>query len=221
MPKGPVVGTLREKIVVDVNDNLFAEPKETNEQGIIETHRCTGKDKEIAGVIFYPWASVKYGTDGRLLFCAQSLSLPTSQMDEARMSIFCYDPVTNTVADVIPQGASPYLDGGASLNAFALSPDKKKVLLPMAKHRFAIYSLGDDDAKMPIEQSEGFGDKDEFKLAPAWKGRGEISCLVSGDSHLLANTKDVEGRQIVVIDPNGGLIRVLNKNWPSKVMEKF
>ena len=219
--EGPLIGSVKEKTIVDVNDKLLAEVAKEGEQGTLETHQSTGKDKEAAGVIFYPWASVKYGMDGRLLFCAQSLSLPTSQMDEARMSIFCYDPVTNTVADIIPQGISPYLDGGASLNAFALSPDKKKLLLPMAKNRFAIYSLGDSDAKMPVEQSEGFGDKDEFKLAPAWKGTGEISCLVADNSHLFANTKDVEGRQIVVIDPNGGLIRVLSRNWPAKVMEKF
>jgi hypothetical protein len=219
----PLVGSVKEKVIVDGNDKLLARPVEAGEKGAFETYQSTGNDKVAAGVIFYPWSSVKYGLNGRLLFCAQSLSLPTSRMDEARMSIFCYDPVTNTVADIIPQGVSPYLDGGASMDAFALSPDKKKLLLPMAKNRFAIYTLGDSDAKMPIEQSEGFGDKDEFKLAPAWKGNEAISCLVSGNNHLLANTdkKDAGERQVIIINQKGEYKGVLSENWPRKIMEKF
>ena len=219
----PLIGSVKEKIIFDGNDKLLAMPVGAGGYGAFETHQSTGKNKNAAGVIFYPWSSIKYGADGRMLFCAQSLSLPTSQMDEARMSIFCYDPVTNTVADVIPQGVSFYLDGGASLNAFALSPDKKKLLLPIANHRFAIYSLGDGDAKMPIEQSEGFGSKDEFKLAPAWKGKNEISCLVVGNSHLLPaeNKTGEDRRQMITINPNGGFKSVLSKSWPEKLMEKF
>ncbi|MHC4842933.1 MAG: hypothetical protein ACYTEE_03950, partial [Planctomycetota bacterium] len=194
------IGTLEERIVADENQKLLAEEIKTEQESYIRTHNCTGNTKQLAGVIYYPWLSVKYGIDNRLFFSTAELSLPSSKMDEGRWSLFCYDPVTGSVVDVLPPDIAVYTSRSLSMSAFELSPDGKKLLLPIKDNRFIGYELGTHSTAMPIEEDEGFGEEDVVKIAPAFKGDKAISFLVSGDSHFLAEKQVKE--QIAAEEPN-------------------
>ncbi len=212
-----VVCTLEERIVADANDNLLVKSIESGEKGTAGPHQCTGENSELAGLIFNPWLKVVYGSGGRLFFSGTHLSVPTSTKDEPKWSVFCYDPVTATVTDVLGGRVSNYSGEVIGTSQFALSPDGKKVLLPMPKNRFLIYTFVDGSTIFPIEESEGFGEKDVSELLPEWKGNDEISCMVSEKSHFL--TRDEEEphkrKEIVILGADGKFRRVLSESWPN------
>lgn len=211
-----IIGTLGERTVADVNDNLLATPTELPDQGSAGTHQCTGNTSELAGVIFYPWLKVVYGTGGRMFFSSAVLLLPASRRDEAEWSLFCYDPVMATVADVLPASVSNYSGEAMVVTQFALSPDGKKVLLPMSKNRFLIYRFGDGSAVFPIEESEGFGEENVSTFLPEWKGNDEISALVSENSRFLKKEGEEKHKrkEVVILGSDGKFRRILSENWP-------
>ncbi|MHC4439930.1 MAG: hypothetical protein ACYS3S_21440, partial [Planctomycetota bacterium] len=216
-----ILGTLSEKEVVDANGSLLAKPMDISEHGSAGTHRCTGKTAELAGTVFYPWFKVEYGRDNRIFFSGFDLPLPVSKRDEPGCSVFCYDPVTAAVTDVLPLSVSSYTSQQIfSISLFSLSPDGKHVLLPIEHNRFIVYTLGTDSMEIPIPEEEGFGEEEIPKLAPSWKGRNEISFLVSGKSKFLPEPKEGEDQddfeQIVVLGTDGKSW-VLSEDWPDKL----
>ena len=106
-----------------------------------------------------------------------------------------------------------------AVHEFALSPDGKKVLLPMSKSRFAIYKLGETSAEIPIAEAEGFGGENS-EWFPAWKGNNEISCLVSENSHFLVEKGQAKHnrKEIVVLGADGEFRQVLSRNWPDELI---
>jgi len=210
-----IVGTLEERTIADANDNLLAKPTGLPEQGSAGTHQCTGKTSPLAGVIFYPWLKVVYGSGGRFFFSSAVLSLPTSRRDEAEWSLFCYDSVTDTVTVVLPAGVSNYTSEAMNTQ-FDLSPDGKSVLLPIKHNRFIIYKLGTDSMEIPIEESEGFGGGDVSEFLQVWKGTDEIPCLVSEKSRFLKKEGEDKHhrKEIVILGADGKFRRVLSESWP-------
>jgi hypothetical protein len=211
------VGTLRTVEIADANGSLLSE----SEQGSIGTHISQGKQTDLAGVMFHPFMKVQYGASGRIFFSSHAMRLPASTMDNEPMwSVFCYDNVTGGVSDVLPRNVSGDLGGNNAMGYFAISPDEKKMLLPMMKHRFMIYELRKSSASSPIAESEEFGDS-EWDIMPAWKGNDEMSCLVSENSHFL--TKEGQEKhnrkEIVILGADGKLRRVLSENWPDDICE--
>jgi hypothetical protein len=218
-----ILGTLSEKIVADSDGHLLAEPADVPEQGSPGTHRCTGNKAELVGLVFYPWFKVEYGRDNRMFFSSFALPLPVSKRNEAGCSLFCYDPVTGTVADVLPLSVSTYTNQQVlSISLFSLSPDGKRVLIPIKYNRFVVYELGTDSMDIPISEEEGFGEEELPELAPAWKGNSQFSCMVSGKSKLLPKPKEGEDknpedrRGIVVLGKEGNTWKawILSQNWP-------
>jgi hypothetical protein len=211
-----IVGTLEERIVADANDKLLAEATEIGERGSAGTHKCTGKTLELAGVIFNPWLKVVYGAGGRLFFSSAVLTLPTSTGDEPRWSLFCYDPVTATIADVLPASVSSYASEAVEMLMFSMSPDGKNVLLPTKKNRFIRYTLGTDSMEVPIGEDEAYGDENVSAFLTAWKGNDEISYLASENSRFLTKDKDEphKRKEIVILGADGKFQRVLSEKWP-------
>ena len=212
-----ILGTLNEKMVADANGSLMAEPMQLHEQGSAGTHGSTGKTAEFVATAFYPWFQAKYGLGNRIFFSSFVLPLPASKRDEPGCSLFCFDPVTGAVKDVLPSSVSTHTSQAIGMLYFALSPDGKRVLLPIKNNRFIGYTLGTDSAEIPIPQEEGFGDKDFPLLPPSWKGNNEISCLVSEKSHFLPKPKDGDERpalrEVVVLGDDRSW--VLSESWPS------
>jgi hypothetical protein len=219
-----ILGTLSEKLVVDVDGKLLVEPADIPEHGSAGMQRCTGQRTEFAGTAFYPWFKVEYGLGNRIFFSSIAMSLPVSKRDEAGCSLFCYDPGTGTVTDVLPLTVSSYTSQQIlSLSLFSLSPDGKHVLLPIMHNRFIVYELGTGSMDIPIPQEEGFGEEELPEMAPSWKGNNEFSCLVSGKSTFLPKSKDdqdqADRREIVVLGKEGNTWKawILSHNWPDEM----
>lgn len=213
----PIMATLKERFIVDENDSLLSEPVSIL-QGTAGTHWCTGKSKQMAGTMFNPWMKVDYALSCRVFFSSPVASIPSSNLDEEKWSLFSYDSVTGAVTNVLPSSISDYVEG--NVNLFAISPDGRKVILPMRKNRFAIYELGKSSANVPINENEIFGEENVLEFAPAWKGNNEISCLVSEKSHFLIKEgqEKYHRKEIVILGADGKFLRVLSNNWPGKIV---
>jgi hypothetical protein len=216
-----ILGTLNEKMVVDTDGNLLAEWEGIPENGSAGTHRCTGQKIELAGTAFYFWFKVEYGLDNRVFFSSLSMPLPMSKRDEPKCSLFCYDPVTGMVTDVLPLNVSDYVNKQVfSMSLFSLSPDGKHVLLPIKNNRFIAYTLGTGSMEIPIPEEEGFGEEEIPELAPSWKGNREVSFLVSGKSKYLPESEDdqaqADRREIIVLGPEEKSW-VLSESWPDEL----
>lgn len=219
-----ILGTLSEKEVVDANGGLLAEPADVPEHGSAWTHRCTGQKAELAGTVFYPWLKAEYGLDNRIFFSSFALPLPVSKRDEAGCSLFCYDPITATVTDVLPLSVSSYTSQQIlSLSLFSLSPDGKYVLLPIKYNRFIVYTLGTSSMEIPILEEEEFGEEELPELAPSWKGNNDFSFLVSGKSRFLPKPQDgqdsTDRREIIVLGKEGNTWKawILSHKWPDEM----
>jgi len=204
----------------------MAEPVHMSERGAAGTHRCTGETEELVGTVFSPWFKVEYGLGNRIFFSSLVFPLPMSKRDEPGCSLFCYDPVTGTVAGVLPPSISSYTSQQIfSISLFSLSPDGKRVLLPIKHNRLIVYSLGTDSVDIPISEEEGFGEEALAELASAWKGNNQFSCLVSGESTFLPEPDDDEDqdpadrREIVVLGKDGNAWKawILSHNWPESL----
>jgi len=217
------VGTLTSIEVADPNGKLLAKtvPAESTEEGSLATHLHTGKVTHWAGALFHPNMRVQH-TSGRIFFSSIAMNLPASTIDDRfYWSVFCCDLVTRSVTNILPRQVSSHLVEDNATGYFAISPDGKKILLPLRMHRFMIYTLGESSVLSPIEESEEFGDSigDNWQMMPAWKGNDEISCLVSENSHFL--TKEGQEKhnrkEIVILGADGKLRRVLSENWPDEI----
>jgi len=219
------LGTLQERVVVDEENNLSAKPVklDKDENGSVEMHKCTSDVSSLAGLVFYPWLKVRYGLDERIFFSTCLMPLPMTKIDEPGWSLFCYDPVTGMVTNVLPQSVSAHTSQSMSMLQFELSPDGKKVLLPIRHNRLIDYEFGTDEAGMPIFEDEGFGEEELSALVPTFKGNNEISFLVSGDSHYFAETErqNTDRYEIIVLDRSALKGRVLSENWPDEIMDSF
>ena len=214
-----VPGTVKETTIVDANDNLLSEAIGTDKQDSVAACRCTGCTDGFAGVVFYWWMKVQYGQSGRILFSSAVMKFPSSKIDEERASLFYYDTTAGTVAEVLPAGIARDSD---NLHLFSLSADGRRVLLPMDKNRFALYGFGESSANVLVPENECFGDNPP-KIAPAWKGRDEVSCLVSEKSHFLTGggQKEHNRKEIVILNAKGEFKRILSEKWPDEIMKNF
>ena len=219
------LGTLQERIIADEENNLLTEPinLEEEENGSVETYKCTSDVSSLAGLIYYPWLKVRYGLEGRIFFSTCSMPLPMSKRDEPGWSLFCYDSLTGVVTNVLPSSVSIYTSQAMPMCQFSLSPDGKKVLLPIKNNRLIDYEFGTDKVGLPIFEDEGFGDEEVSALVPTFKGNNEISFLVSGNSHYFSGPEreKTDRYEIVVLNRDELKGRILSENWPDEIMENF
>jgi hypothetical protein len=205
------LGELCEVKVADSKGNLLAEKLDAS-NGAFPSHTCNGQMPDQVGIHFFPWSKLEYGPRGRIFFVCTALKIPYPTNVDPSLQLFCYDTVTKTVSGLLPLDLSYYISKMPAYQ-FSLSHDGRKVLLPLEKNRFMIYELGTTSAELPVEENEGFGENEIMKIAPAWKGKNEIACMVAEKSHFLKNEKD-HGKEIVVLNGDGKFQRVLSENWP-------
>jgi hypothetical protein len=219
------LGTLEERIIADDKNKPLTKPIELDkdENGSVESYKCTSDVSSLAGLVFYPWLKVRYGLDGRIFFSTCLMPLPMSTRDEPGWSLFCYDSVTGMVTNVLPQSVSVHTSQAMNMLQFELSPDGKKVLLPIKNNKFVGYEFGTDRVGLPIFDDEGFGEEDFSALVPTFKGNDEISFLVSEDSHYYgeAQQEKRDRYEIVVLEINELEGRILSESWPDEIMNEF
>lgn len=219
------LGTLQERVVSSEENKLLAEPIELDkkESGSVEMYKCTSNVSSMAGLVFYPWLKVRYGPEGRVFFSTCSMPLPISKNEEPGWSLFCYDTVTGMVTNVLPLSASNYTSQAMNMLQFELSPDGKKVLLPIKNNRLIDYEFGTDKVGLPIFEDEGFGEEEISTLVPTFKGNNEISFLVSGKSHYFAESQREESDryEIIVLNRSALKGRIISGDWPDELMDNL
>jgi hypothetical protein len=213
----PILGVLEEKIVIGEDGVPLAAPVDAT-AGSVATSRATRRGKQFVGTLFQPVMHVAYGLDGRILLSSAAASIPTAELDEPQYALFCYDRVMGTVTNILPGVLRS--QASQNMNFFRLSPDGRRLLIPLQHNRFAVYEPGSNEGVFPIEPNEGFGTDEMPDFVPAWKGNDRITCLVSENSHFLAREDGQKARrkEIVVIDTNGQLLSVLSEDWPDSVI---
>jgi hypothetical protein len=215
-----VVGSLVEKEIADADGKLLVSPVEGADKAVPE-YNCTGPSEELCGLSYYQWMFAEYAPDGRIFFSSMKMKLPSGKLDEEKGTLFCYDPLTGAVSEILPQAVIDFTQSNFYL--FSPSGDYKKILFPGNKNTLGIYTLSEeiDLSKVLVNTSEGFGDDSPPKLVAEWKGPDEISCLVSEKSHFLPKALDSPHRrkEIIILDTEGNLKQILSKDWPDELLD--
>lgn len=205
-----MLGAICEQRVCNSDGKLLAEAYGESGSACAGSH-CTGESRQFVGTLFDPLMKVEYGAGGRLFFSSPSVTIPSSDLDESKYSVFCYDASTGVVSNILPPSVAGYVAEGVDF--FSLSPDGARILLPMEDNRFGIYELGTKSLKLPIEESEKF-DSDNAMI-PAWKGNGQITCQVSSQSRFVkGRTQQGDRKEVVVLSAAGDFQTLLSGDWP-------
>lgn len=216
----PILGAVEEKVLVQDTGAVPTEATNPITDDTVCTRRSAGAAKQFAGTLFQPFMNVQYGLEGRVLFSSATATIPTTDLEEPRSSLFCYDRLTGTVTDILPSALRNKTN--ENVNYFCLSPDGRRLLVPLESNRFAIYELGAADATFPLRVEEGFGESDQPDLLPAWKGNDRITCLVSETSRFLTGPEGQPHRrkEIVVLgtDDQTQKVLVLSTDWPDEAI---
>ena len=216
-PNDDLLGVIFERQICDSNGVFLDEISTDASDKPLEIHHSTGPTKQLVGTLFNSEAKVAYGVGGRLFFSSISAYIPTSDLTEPEYTLFYYDFVTGTVTDVLPANVPTYV--GQTVNYFSLSPDGRKVLLPMPKNRFAIYELGTQSPTIPILETEQFGE-DVPVFLPSWKGNDRVSCVVAENSHFLTGDKGQphSRKEVVELNSKGDYLSTLSTDWPDDLI---
>ncbi len=210
-----IVGTIQERVVVGSDGKLAAGQPDEFKGDMAGDSTCDNEEKFLVGVLFNKLMKAEYGIEGRVFFSSAALSIPTTELQDAGFTLFCFDPLTRTVARTLSSDLS--FSVGESLNLFSLSPDGTKVLLPMEKNRFAIYTFGSIVATVPISEEDKWGD-DMPMIPPSWKGNDQVTALISNESSLLtkgeAEKAEGDDGQLALFNSDGEFVRVLIRDWP-------
>ncbi len=219
----PALGSLAERTIIDPNGKLLASPAGLDGNDSPATYVCTGAATELAGVLYHPSVHVSYARENRIFFASAKMSLPSSKLDSEKQTLFCFDLLTNSISEMMPQVIPEAWQG--NLHLFALSGDSGRILLPGNKNALYLYALGPDveSSRLLIDVEEGFGEGDNppLSLVAQWKGPDQVSCLVSEKSHYLTNDPNTPARrkEIVILDSDGNLKQVLSKDWPDELLD--
>jgi hypothetical protein len=219
----PTLGSLAERTIIDLNGRLLASPAGFDSNNSPAIYVCTGAATELAGVLYHPSMHVSYARENRIFFASAKMSLPCSKLDSEKQTIFCFDLLTNSVSEMMPQVIPEVWQG--NLYLFALSGDSRRTLLPGNRNTLYLYTLGPDlkSSRVLIDVNEGFGEGENppLSLVAQWKGPDQVSCLVSEKSHYLTNDPNTPARrkEIVILDTNGNLKQILSKDWPDELLD--
>lgn len=217
----PTLGSLVERAIIDPNGRFLASPANLDGNDSPAMYVCTGAAAELIGVLYHPWMHVSYARENRIFFASAKMSLPSSKLDEEKITIFCCDTLTGAISEIVHQIVLDAARG--NLHLFALSHDSRKILLHGKKNTFGIYVLGGDLnlSKGLIDENESFGEESPPRLVAQWKGTDHVSCLVSEKSHFLTNDPNTPARrkEIVILDADGNLKQILSKDWPDELLD--
>jgi Tol biopolymer transport system component len=209
--KTVMLGAIFEQRVCDADGKLLADISDSVPIG----SRCTGESKQLVGTLFDPLTKIEYGAGGRVFFSSVFVTIPSSDLDESKCSVFCYDAMTGVVSNILPSSVADCV--GEGVYFFSLSPDGARILLPMEDNRFGIYELGTKSLKLPVEESEKF-DKDNAMI-PSWKGNGQVTCQVSPQSRFVAGrAKQSDRNEVVVLNAAGEFQSMLSGSWPDDAL---
>ncbi|MBN2563121.1 MAG: hypothetical protein JXQ75_19520 [Phycisphaerae bacterium] len=165
--------------------------------------------EELVGLLFNPLLSVRWMSDGRLLFSSFEATLPATTSDmPQRWSLFVFDPsMPASVHRVLGRDFAEPLE--ASMPSFELSPDEKRVLLPGPNGQVVLHDFASRETKPLVAPVSPHG---EFESLPAWRNNAEV-CLVRPAE------ADQGGKQVALWKE--GETKTLSGNWPEEMKEDW
>ena len=188
----PRLGTLARRRVADANGALLAQPPDA---------------KELAGLIFADTIIVRCLADGRILFSAAEVALPTTAADmPEQMSLFAIDPASPAVVTrMIPRQSEAKIPKQL---LFELSPDRTHISIAGNDAKVCVMTLADGRIKW-IQQAEG-----KLQTLPSWRAPAELCFIIPAD-------KDAPNARPEVALWSAGKTKIISKTWPDEVMEKL
>ncbi len=161
---------------------------------------------DLAGLIFQDDLKVRCLRDGRVLFAAASVQLPSTAADmPTRMTLFAVDPQRPaTLVAVLPRSAEAEVPQAA--NYFEVSPDQQRVSIP-GPQGVAVVTL----ATGAVEEALAEGGYSVF-FVPTWRSPKELCFAVEKGAKLGS-----PNRREVVLWSSGGA-RLLSKTWSDEMV---
>jgi len=172
----------------------------------------TNAPKDLAGLIFDPNNQVHCLPDGRVVFTAHEITLPSTADDmPSAQRLFVFDPrQPGTLSRLIPRGKAdqlPDLQGDTHAN-FEFSPDGSRISFAGEKGDVQVFTLATAD----LTTVQAKGDADLASL-PSWRTTNEL-CLVRPLDPAIATNQVVKSE--VVLWKNGAA-RVISQHWPTNL----
>jgi hypothetical protein len=185
------LGTVSRRLVCD------AEGK------ILETFE---KAADLAGLLFQYDLKVRCLRDGRILFAAASVQLPSTADDMPnRTTLFAVDPQRPaTLVRILPRSTEAEVPQGA--NYFEVSPDQQRVSIP-GPQGVAVVAL----ASGAVEKALVAEDYSVF-FVPTWRSPQELCFAVEKGAKLGSPNR----REVVLWSSDGA--RLLSKTWPDEMV---
>jgi hypothetical protein len=171
------------------------------------------QSKELAGTFLNPIMKVRCLGDGRVLFSAIEVTLPTTAMDMPQaISLFAVDPTRQaTVTRLIPRSVEGDLDSEwASL--FEVSPNGARIAFPGEQGRLSVFELATGQFRplssgRPKSRPSG----GELVFIPGWRYPDEL-CLLRWAKEGVA--------EVVLHSPSAEPeTKVISSDWPEEVVE--
>jgi hypothetical protein len=176
-----------------------------NQSGKIELQ--SGQD-DLAGLLFYQFNKVRCLPDGRIIFSAQEVHLPATDLDmPAESQLYALDPDKQvSLTPLIPNGVRGEIP--AKPVFFEISPDGRLVAVAGGDGQVTVVTLA--TAKTETIQP-GLLNSQEFSCsAPVWRSTNEL-CFVS-----IQTTNNVrQPAQIALWSPDK--TRILSSSWGADV----
>jgi hypothetical protein len=162
---------------------------------------------DLAGLVFQDDLKVRALSDGRFLFAAAPVQLPSTAADmPTKATLFAVDiDHPATLMRMLPRNAETEVPQG--VNFFELSPDQKHVAIP-GPQGVAVVTLATGEVVKAVTD-ESY----ELVLLPMWRSATEL-CFAVGKGSKLGSPN----RQEIVLWSAGGS-RVLSKAWPDAMVE--
>jgi hypothetical protein len=161
------------------------------------------KGRDLAAVAFHDASRVRCLRDGRVIFNALALRLPSPADDEEQAeSLFVVDPASGRVAPFLKAEDAPALP--KALSHFEPSPDGRQLLVGAEDGKVWLVTPAEGRVE---EVCGGFGKEDS--VAPAWRAAGELTYRRPG-----------EGRHDLV-HRRGKDETVLSRTWTADVLERL
>jgi hypothetical protein len=186
------LGTISRRVVCDDKGELLEEFPPT---------------ADLAGLVFQDNLKVRALGDGRFLFAAASVQLPSTAADmPIRTTLFAVDvDRPATLVRMLPRSADAEIPQGVDF--FELSPDKQHVAIP-GPQGVVVVTLATGEAVKAVTH-----DSQELVLQPVWRSATELCFAVEKGSKLGS-----PNRQEIVLWTAGDS-RILSKAWPDEMVE--
>lgn len=171
-----------------------------------------GIQEDLAGVLFTQGLKVCCLRDGRIVFSAADVHLPSTPEDVPEgMSLFAVAPRQQaTVTRLVPRKAERSLpEQSFGFGMFEFSPDQTRVVMAEARGTVAVFELAGGGVTV-VNSCDKVSDREAISTLPTWRSDEELCFEVPAGSSLAA-----EGHEgIVLWSPKG--TRSISKTWADK-----